>query len=252
MIDGGMYFIYYLYWQTWRRLIMVQKIKSIGYCLGVYLLWEILGFAVQYLLLMLFPQMQEIWLGNYIFTIAADFVVFVICFLLLGRHLPSMKTGKARFLAIVLLPVYSSVTEYVWIIVAGQPAYQLISMDFVKMLLATAFAAAMIALCEEFIWRRVIFSKLLTTWKASDKGVYISVLLSAVMFGLCHYANMLTAGQDFQNTTIQVLNAICIGIFLGGLYYRTGHFSVPVLIHFISDFSNLFMNEFLDYTYDFA
>lgn len=108
----------------------------------------------------------------------------------------------------------------------------------------------MIALCEEFIWKRVTFSKLLTTWKASDKGVYISVLLSAVMFGLCHYANMLTAGQDFQNTTIQVLNAICMGIFLGGLYYRTGRFGVPVLIHFISDFSNLFMNEYLDYTYD--
>lgn len=30
---------------------MIQKIKTIGYCLGVYLLWEILGFAVQYLLL---------------------------------------------------------------------------------------------------------------------------------------------------------------------------------------------------------
>ena len=229
---------------------MIRKYKVIGYCFGVYLFWEILGFLVQYFLAELFPQLQESNLGNYIFTICSDLIVFLVCLVLFRRHLYSFEKEKMSFLVVALLPIYISVSENMYIIFTGQPIYTVFDLDFIKIFLVIAIATVMIAICEEFIWRRIIFSKLLYEWQTSTKGVYGAVFVASAGFGICHYMNILTAGQSFQETTSQVLNAFCVGIFLAGLYYRTGRIIVPVGLHCISDFSNLFMNEILDYTYD--
>lgn len=230
--------------------IMIRKSRAIVYCFGAYLLWEVLGFLAQFLLGSLFPTLQEMWLGNYIFNDIADLIIFIVCFLVLGRHLYQIQREKMYFLGIALLPVYVSVLETIYIIITGKAAYRVFSPDFAKLFLILIITAVMIGICEEFIWRRVIFSKLLQAWQASAKGVYGAVIVSSVLFGLCHYMNMLYGGQSFQQTTNQVINAVCMGVFLAGLYYRFGRMIVPIGIHFISDFSNLFMNEVLNYTYD--
>lgn len=50
-------------------------------------------------------------------------------------------------------------------------------------------------------------------------GIYCAVVVSSLGFGLCHYRNLLV-GQNFADTTKQVLYAICFGMFLAALLYR--------------------------------
>lgn len=56
-------------------------------------------------------------------------------------------------------------------------------------------------------------------------------------FGLCHYRNLLV-GQNFADTTKQVLYAICFGMFLAALFIQTNHLFIPVLVHGLCNFSN--------------
>ena len=67
-------------------------------------------------------------------------------------------------------------------------------------------------------------------------------------FGLCHYRNLLV-GQNFADTTKQVLYAICFGMFLAALFIQTNHLFIPVLVHGLCNFSNFFMNEILGWNY---
>lgn len=229
---------------------MEKKSKTVIKCVGIYLLWEFIGDAIGFLIGGLFPRLQEIWLGNYISTFVAELIIFLVFFLIFRNRLYSIQKEGIKFLAVALLPIYIAVAESFYIIIINQPAYKAFSSDWIKLFFIILFVALAIGINEEFFWRRVIFSKLLHEWEKSTKGVYGAVMVSAIMFGLCHYMNILFGGQNFQATTYQVITGACMGVFLAGLYYRTGRIIVPILIHCVSDFSNLFMNEVLDFNYD--
>ena len=77
---------------------------------------------------------------------------------------------------------------------------------------------------------------------------YCAVVVSSLGFGLCHYRNLLV-GQNFADTTKQVLYAICFGMFLAALFIQTNHLFIPVLVHGLCNFSNFFMNEILGWNY---
>lgn len=215
-------------------------------------MWEIIGFAVSHLLAQIFPQLQNNVIGNYIFVFLVELIVFVICRIILKKNLYPLKKEKKSFLFLALLPVYISLMEYAYIYFTNRSNanYKIFSAEFAGLFFALLLAAISISLCEEFIWRKVIFLKLLSAWNKTKKGVLCSIILSSVLFGLCHYINVLTGNQPFLQTTIQVLSSVCMGIFVSGIFYRTGGIIVPILIHCICDFSNLFMNELLNYSYD--
>ena len=229
---------------------MTKKCRPMLYCLIVYTIWEILGFTVQNFLIYAFPQLTNTVLGNYIFTFLAEFIVFGICFIIFKKQVYSLTNENGTFLFTALLPVYISVLEDIYILVVNNANNQILSLKSVESFFAILLATISISLCEEFIWRKVIFLKLLNEWSKTKKGILCSVIISSALFGLCHYMNMLTGNQSFLQTTLQVLSSICMGIFSSGVFYRTGRIIFPIMIHCIGDFSNLFMNEILNYSYD--
>lgn len=77
---------------------------------------------------------------------------------------------------------------------------------------------------EEFIFRGFILKGLLTTYSAKR-----SIAISSILFGLIHIN---WADLDI----VQVFNAICIGVFLGWMYYETNSLSLSILLH---SFGNL-------------
>ena len=88
----------------------------------------------------------------------------------------------------------------------------------------------------------------LAAWGKKKNGIYCAVVVSSLGFGLCHYRNLLV-GQNFADTTKQVLYAICFGMFLAALFIQTNHLFIPVLVHGLCNFSNFFMNEILGWNY---
>ncbi|WP_181399105.1 CPBP family intramembrane glutamic endopeptidase [Apilactobacillus micheneri] len=94
------------------------------------------------------------------------------------------------------------------------------------------------ALPEEIMFRGVIMGWILekiTRFKQTYVNVSIALGISGVVFGCFHYINLLH--QSFGFTTLQVMNAVGLGMILGAIYVKSGSLFIPIAFHFIYDFS---------------
>lgn len=109
------------------------------------------------------------------------------------------------------------------------------SYDFKMNLTITNFLSGLEAgIAEELVFRFVFITIILSIFKNNRFKLYYAVLLSSLMFGLIHLSNT-SAGQNLNNTIIQVIFAISLGIFLASIYLYTDCFFIPVIIHALMD-----------------
>lgn len=95
----------------------------------------------------------------------------------------------------------------------------------------------LVALAEELTFRGLILPILIRINRKKKHVLFISVLVTSGIFGLMHYLNLFRQPDNFWGISSQVLFAVSIGVFLGGLLLRTRHLLAPVLIHFLVNFS---------------
>ena len=152
----------------------------------------------------------------------------------------------SRF-GIIIIPLIQICNDIITILY-GQRVFSLLSEKGFYFLIICLVSCLSIGLLEEYVWRGIILNIFLSAWDEKIKGIYISVLLSSVGFGLCHYMNLLM-GQDFISTTQQVISATCMGVFLASVFLNTSRLEVPVLVHGLCNFSNFLMNEILGWNY---
>ena len=133
-------------------------------------------------------------------------------------------------------------------LVHGKKVFSLLSGKGICFFLICGVASLSIGLLEEYVWRGIMLNMFLAAWGKKKNGIYCAVVVSSLGFGLCHYRNLLV-GQNFADTTKQVLYAICFGMFLAALFIQTNHLFIPVLVHGLCNFSNFFMNEILGWNY---
>ena len=105
---------------------------------------------------------------------------------------------------------------------------------------------------EEFLIRGLSLNIFLEKFGNNKKGIWLSIVISSVLFGLIHFAN-LTTGASFQGVLIQVISASFLGIYLSALYLRSGSVWTTAILHGIYDLAvsipNLFKtSEFVDST----
>ncbi|MFY0593708.1 CPBP family intramembrane glutamic endopeptidase [Roseivirga sp.] len=95
------------------------------------------------------------------------------------------------------------------------------------------FNNILVALIEEFAFRGLVLPLILKIRSEKKRLMLTSVSLTALIFGVLHYLNLFREPDNFSGITSQVIFAIAIGIFLGGLMLRTKNILFPVLIHFL-------------------
>lgn len=117
-----------------------------------------------------------------------------------------------------------------------EKSFSLLSGKGICFFLICGVASLSIGLLEEYVWRGILLNMFLAAW---GKRKWNLLCGSCVFlgFGLCHYRNLLV-GQNFADTTKQVLYAICFGMFLAALFIQTNHLFIPVLVHGLCNFSN--------------
>lgn len=94
----------------------------------------------------------------------------------------------------------------------------------------------LVGICEEFLCRGWLLNEFLERFGDSKKGVWYSIIVSGLIFGLMHFGNMLS-GQALVQTVTQVLNASVIGIVFGVIYYKTKNIWSVIILHALWDFS---------------
>lgn len=156
-----------------------------------------------------------------IYKILSIFVILILNHYLFSQKLylkPNFSEfGWQIFIFICLLIVVVSLkTKYFW----------------------TALDVGIIAaLPEEIMFRGVIMGWILekiTRFKQTYVNVSIALGISGVVFGCFHYINLLH--QSFGFTTLQVMNAVGLGMILGAIYVKSGSLLIPIATHFIWDF----------------
>lgn len=99
------------------------------------------------------------------------------------------------------------------------------------------------AIFEEYCFRGVIFGLLLRRLKAaiSYKRTLLAAACSALLFGLMHLLNL--TRQAAIPTFMQIIQVTALGMIFAALYLRSGSLLVPMLTHFLLDFTSTFGNQ---------
>ena len=107
-----------------------------------------------------------------------------------------------------------------------------------KAVLNLGIMCFLIGMCEEFLCRGWLLNEFLEKFGKSKKGVWYSIIISGLIFGLMHIMNV-GAGQSIPSTIIQVMGAAATGIVFGVIYYKTKNIWAVVFLHAFWDFASL-------------
>ena len=97
---------------------------------------------------------------------------------------------------------------------------------------------------EECIYRATIQNIVAKKYANSVKGIWITVIVSAIFFGLCHISNLFF-GMHPLSVLSQVISAACIGTLFSAVYLRSGSLWAPILVHTLTDIAGLAPSTFL-------
>ncbi|MBQ8984137.1 MAG: CPBP family intramembrane metalloprotease [Lachnospiraceae bacterium] len=103
-----------------------------------------------------------------------------------------------------------------------------------------------IGVAEETVFRGVIFGACREYFGESKKGIYLSVFVSALIFGGWHLPNLLFRPDLVVATITQVIYAAEVGIIFAVIYYRSENLLPCIILHGLFDFANSFWICFAD------
>lgn len=109
-------------------------------------------------------------------------------------------------------------------------------------LIVSLVSSLIIGLFEETIFRGVIFNYFSHVFRKSNYQFLYSALLSSLIFGLIHLDNTLYGGQNLAYTLYQVIYAAAMGFLFAAVYVKTKSIIVPIILHALIDWSDLFFN----------
>ena len=107
------------------------------------------------------------------------------------------------------------------------------------------FTVVGIGIREECIYRATIQNIVAKKHANSVKGIWLTVFVSAIIFGLCHVPNLFFGMQPLAVFS-QVVSATFIGLLFGAVYLRSGSVWALILIHTLIDIGSLAKSVFLD------
>lgn len=96
------------------------------------------------------------------------------------------------------------------------------------------FSIIGIGVREECIYRATIQNIIAKKYANSIKGIRLTVIVSAILFGLCHITNVFH-GMNPLSVLSQIVTATAIGLLFGAVYLRTGSLWALILIHSLTD-----------------
>ena len=98
----------------------------------------------------------------------------------------------------------------------------------------------LIGVAEESLFRGVVYELCSDIFGSSSrKGVYTTLIVSSLIFGLSHLTNLLAPGISGISVVYQVVSAIALGFLLSAIKYRSGGSIWPVVfIHALIDGSS--------------
>lgn len=117
--------------------------------------------------------------------------------------------------------------------------------------LLLSFVAMMcVGVAEEVMCRGFLFGACREYFGENKKGIYLSVIISALIFGGTHLLNLLFTPDLVIATITQVIYASEVGIIFAVIYYRSENLLPCIILHGLFDFASDFWSCFAKNTND--
>lgn len=98
------------------------------------------------------------------------------------------------------------------------------------MMLWAAVTMFFVGFREESVYRGIIVNVLADKYLKDRRGILITTLIAAALFGVMHMQNM-AIGQSFAESVIQSVNAFFLGTLIVAVYLRGGNLWALMLLH---------------------
>lgn len=107
--------------------------------------------------------------------------------------------------------------------------------------LLLSFASMMcVGVAEEVMCRGFLFGACREYFGENKKGIYLSVFVSALIFGCSHIGNLIFTPDLVIATVAQVIYASEVGIIFAVIYYRSENLLPCIILHGLFDFASDF------------
>ncbi len=178
--------------------------------------------------------------GEYLPQLLAELVILAVM-VLLSRLLGMQQIyrfghqglGRCLLPALPIFIIYTFAMLEIVILSSGQllqPPLHIVW--FVLCMLA-------VGLTEELIFRGLIARMIYERYCHSAVGVWLSVLLSSLLFGSVHIINAIDGQAALGSVLIQMVGATALGMCLAAIYLRTKSLWTVALLHGYMDFCAL-------------
>lgn len=202
-------------------------------------LFNLLASGVLLLLGRLWPGIFDAAKHEYAMQLLAEVIILVLMIgvtLLFGMGYVLKRSGrgflKSLAPAAAIIVIYVIAGLETLILSMGQPLQS--PMHF----LIFFFCMASIGITEELIFRGLITEMIFQKYGKNPVGVWLSVVVSGMIFGCMHLINI-AAGGAITGVLVQVVAAACLGMCLGAIYLRGRNLWAVAALHGFMDFCAL-------------
>lgn len=97
----------------------------------------------------------------------------------------------------------------------------------------------LVGIFEEVLFRGVILNSMINKWGYTKTGIIKSVILSSLIFGLCHLVNLLWYPTIIIGTATQVIYTFLNGILFASIYIRCKNIWSVIILHSVCDWLSM-------------
>ena len=119
-----------------------------------------------------------------------------------------------------------------------------------NLILYSLFSILGVGIREECIYRAAVQNIVAKKYANSVKGIWITAIVGAFIFGIMHAGNFFTTTTNPSSIVVQIISAMFSGLVIGAIYLRSGNIWVVILIHTLIDTAGLVPFSFLGVTLD--
>ena len=161
-------------------------------------------------------------------------VVFMVIILFLSKNTYVFTEKKVGFFKGLLLGL-PMLIFCIYVTLTSIPSL-LTNFNFANFV-SLLFFCATVGIAEELLCRAWLQNEFIERFGSTKKGVFISILLSSLVFGFMHITNIISTPQGAFETFMQIFQALGSGFLFGAIYYKTKNIWNTAFLHGFFDFA---------------
>lgn len=174
-----------------------------------------------------FPEVQNLfWYGMCAFRFLA--CLYVVWRFGWFRSAGLLSVGRLRIWLVMAVFLAIEIAMYMFVNTIDSQMLEFLTLSHVYYVVEFYLIAGTY---EEIIFRGIILYGLLRRFGSSQEGIFKSVLISSVMFGLLHFDPAHIESGEIAGAICIIIRTSLSGFFFGALLVRGGSLWIPVVCH---------------------